>query len=49
MNNIEDIQSLFLSYFSGCYDMAKEQEISKVIREIEERAIQNKRHKEHDV
>ena len=39
MYSIKDIQSLFLSYFSGCYDIAEEQEISKVIREIEERAV----------
>lgn len=49
MNSIKDIQTFFLSYFSGCYDMAEEQEISRVIKEIEERAIQDKRHKEHDV
>ena len=29
MYSIKDIQSLFLSYFSGCYDVAEEQEISK--------------------
>ena len=49
MNSITDIQSLFLSYFSGCYDVAEEQEINKVIKEIEERAVQSKRHEEHDI
>ena len=49
MNSIIDIQSLFLSYFSGCYDVAKEQEINKVIKEIEERAVQSKRYEEHDI
>lgn len=49
MNSIIDIQSLFLSYFSGCYDVSKEQEINKVIKEIDERAVQIKRHEEHDI
>ena len=49
MYSIKDIQSLFLSYFSGCYDVAEEQEISKVIKEIEEQAVQIKRHEEHGV
>ena len=49
MYSIKDIQSLFLSYFSGCYDVAEEQEISKVIKEIEEQAVQIKRHEEQAV
>ena len=49
MYSIKDIQSLFLSYFSGCYDVAEEQEISKVIKEIEEQAVQIKRHEEHGI
>ena len=49
MNSITDIQSLFLSYFSGCYDVAEEQEINKVIKEVDERAVQIKRHEEHDI
>ena len=49
MNSITDIQSLFLSYFSGCYDVDKEQEINKVIKEIDEQAVQSKRHEEHGI
>ena len=49
MYSINYIQSLFLSYFSGCYDVAEEQEISKVIKEIEEQAVQIKRHEEHGI